>query len=720
MWLLNTVSFKLHNFLDKIPEYVILSHTWDEGEVTFYDFDKPHVQSMPGYSKIVGFCALALRDGYEWGWVDTCCIDKRSSAALSEAINSMYSYYWQAAVCYAYLADFNSSLYRLGLSVFKSSRWFTRGWTLQELLAPEFVEFYNKSWEPLGTKSSLVTALVAATKIEEKYLMNRAKIRESSIGTRFSWVARRETTRVEDLAYCMLGLVDINMPMLYGEGHRAFHRLQLEIIRRTSEHSIFAWEPILGDWQTTAMLAPSPSYFKYAARTNVAIRHDFLETSTHEVTNNGLRISLPVIAIGTDRVIAVLDCRNDHGARLGVWLEKLGDGRYQRQPGSQLAAVTEEEEQELVLLNMFLPVETVREEIVTSATSELSVSEVQSDGMCFLNGIMISTRAGITMAKGNYLYDDFGDDNIYTLSRDQFSYLHDELVIGEGEAACFRLGYGRSSEDLDWISVVFGLHKNRALIRLVDDGNEFRTQWSDDMRIDATGLWDSASDFILSSIGDFGLLRAHFKKRLSNGHPRWALSVFIHGCSYQAMNNYAATCCCRVDWIPAALPYKQTEGRCRKKDILENYCQGHLCVASRPEPLRKALMCSCIACNSRSTYEIQNQRRFCDHCKQISDKHTGKHYVECPCGPCCKESRIEVDQILAPESNEKHYIECQCGFCRQDSKIEVFERARIWPTLTDVSGLGQTHNKLRRIRSAIKRQLILSPSNSNSARRSSL
>jgi hypothetical protein len=182
---------------------------------------------------------------FHGSWWDTCCIDKRSSAELSEAINSMYKWYWNATLCYAHLADVSADgiTWRTDLL---ASRWFTRGWTLQELLAPEAVEFYDKRWKLLGTKSKLIKEIGEASRTESRFFLRRETIAEASVATKFSWAAERKTTRAEDMAYCLLGLVGVNMPMLYGEGDRAFYRLQLEVLRQTNEYSIFAWE--LRDW----------------------------------------------------------------------------------------------------------------------------------------------------------------------------------------------------------------------------------------------------------------------------------------------------------------------------------------------------------------------------------------------------------------------------------------------------------------------------------------
>ena len=166
MRLLNTKTLTLHNHFQKIPKYVILSHTWGDGEVTFEDIHQDYAKHMPGYNKIVRFCEQAVRDGYEWAWNDTCCIDKRSSSELSEAINSMYTWYWDAEICYAFLSDFNLDRFDITDISLEGIRWFSRGWCLQELLAPGVVEFYNAEWVCLGTKSSAVSNISELTGID--------------------------------------------------------------------------------------------------------------------------------------------------------------------------------------------------------------------------------------------------------------------------------------------------------------------------------------------------------------------------------------------------------------------------------------------------------------------------------------------------------------------------------------------------------------------------
>ncbi|GAB1321008.1 HET-domain-containing protein [Madurella fahalii] len=239
MRLLNTRTLELDEFFDRaIPKYAILSHTWEKREVVFRDMaDLGKARVKACFAKIEGACALAASQGYDYVWIDTCCIDKSSSAELSEAINSMWAWYRDSAVCYAYLSDVEKPA-DLG-----GSRWFTRGWTLQELIAPSRVEFYSKTWDYLGEKqdSSLITTVFQASRVDECVLAGVIRPQYVSVAKRMYWASRRATTRKEDEAYCLMGLFDVNMPLLYGEGSRAFMRLQNEITKITSDQSILAW-----------------------------------------------------------------------------------------------------------------------------------------------------------------------------------------------------------------------------------------------------------------------------------------------------------------------------------------------------------------------------------------------------------------------------------------------------------------------------------------------
>ncbi|KAK1752901.1 heterokaryon incompatibility protein-domain-containing protein [Echria macrotheca] len=296
MRLLDTTTFELQSFVSP-PRYAILSHTWDDEEILFEDAQQGRdcLLSSPkkGLAKLIACCAIAARDGYGYVWIDTCCIDKSSSAELSEAINSMFGWYANSQVCYVHLADCQLS------NAGNNWRWFTRGWTLQELVAPYDVRFYNADWSFVGTRFTLADEIFERTGIDPVILrrhrepcyqsakshyrsakryticvgcqtMNASRrlLDSLSVATRMSWVANRETTRDEDMAYCVMGIFDVNMPLLYGEGRdKAFVRLQEAIINRSNDQSILVWglpiTPSVDRSSVTAQraLAMSPGRF---------------------------------------------------------------------------------------------------------------------------------------------------------------------------------------------------------------------------------------------------------------------------------------------------------------------------------------------------------------------------------------------------------------------------------------------------------------------------
>jgi hypothetical protein len=337
MRLIHAPTLQLKEFITDIPDYVILSHTWGNEEVTFADFHSPHARRMEGYEKVRRCCEQAVRDGFEWAWVDTTCIDKSSSAELTESLNSMFKWYANAAICYAYLADVTLSPDAdkdVLQERFERSRWFTRGWTLQELLAPAVVEFYDSNWTIMGTKSSLLSIIADVTKIHELALQAPAHIALASTAQKFSWAANRQTSREEDIAYCLLGLFNVNMPLLYGEGKRAFRRLQWEIMRTSTDHSIFAWE-ITDEaaWGSNGLLASSPNDY----RNSWNVREQRWPSSSFSLSNRGLQIGLPCIQSEEQpqRVIALLNCYFESSAsprlgRVGVVLDTYGGALYHR------------------------------------------------------------------------------------------------------------------------------------------------------------------------------------------------------------------------------------------------------------------------------------------------------------------------------------------------------------------------------------------------------
>ncbi|KAI6023010.1 hypothetical protein PISMIDRAFT_59438, partial [Pisolithus microcarpus 441] len=267
---------------DKSARYAILSHRWGN-EVNYKEMtklmkmgkeDREKVRQRGGYQKIIKSCEQTRRDGYRWLWVDTCCIDKRSSSELSEAINSMYRWYRNSKMCYVYLHDVDEPDFPTEQDFSKFGRsngwpeWFSRGWTLQELTAPEKATFFNKDWVSIGTKEDVRSTLEDITQIPWAVLNDEQALRSTDSSKRpgvaqiMSWAADRKTTRVEDRAYSLLGLFGVNMPMLYGEGSKAFQRLQLEIIRVSGDHSIFAWNRKGQLDEYGSVLADDPSCFR--------------------------------------------------------------------------------------------------------------------------------------------------------------------------------------------------------------------------------------------------------------------------------------------------------------------------------------------------------------------------------------------------------------------------------------------------------------------------
>jgi hypothetical protein len=236
----NDTDFSLTEFFeDDIPEYAILSHRWGVEEVTFKDMTNGTSKAKAGYGKIQ-FCGeQARRDNLEYFWVDTCCIDKSSSAELSEAINSMFRWYQKAARCYVYLSDVSiqkrkasdTSAVCTWESAFRESKWFTRGWTLQELLAPRLVEFYSRESKSLGSKRTLEQQIHEITGVPATAFRANS-LSQFDVNERFSWAKSRQTTHGEDKAYSLLGIFDVHMPLLYGEGEvKAFLRLREAIDR---------------------------------------------------------------------------------------------------------------------------------------------------------------------------------------------------------------------------------------------------------------------------------------------------------------------------------------------------------------------------------------------------------------------------------------------------------------------------------------------------------
>jgi hypothetical protein len=246
-------SFALTKFTSRIPPYAILSHTWQatNEELTFQDIRDSTRRSELDKKKMsykkLQFCGdQAKKDQLKYFWVDSCCIDKSSSAELSESINSMFRWYRNAAKCYVYLSDVSTQKATptmtsqiVGHARLRHSRWFSRGWTLQELLAPQALEFFSKEGESLGDRKALELHISEITRIPVGALQG-TPLSHFGVNERLSWASSRQTTVEEDHAYSLLGIFGTYMPLIYGEGAmNAFRRLREEIDKSATVSSAF-------------------------------------------------------------------------------------------------------------------------------------------------------------------------------------------------------------------------------------------------------------------------------------------------------------------------------------------------------------------------------------------------------------------------------------------------------------------------------------------------
>ncbi|KAE8421942.1 hypothetical protein BDV36DRAFT_291758 [Aspergillus pseudocaelatus] len=335
----NSVSLQLEEFgEDKINThkitYAILSHRWGDDETSFQNLvrlEENRLKGTNGYKKIQCFLERAAKDGYDYAWIDTCCINKESSAELSEAINSMFRWYQLAGICYAYLEDVHPSEEPADIKTqLQKSEWFQRGWTLQELIAPPNLIFLSRDWTDIGDKNDLSQPISEITLIDEVVLRGKTRLGDCSIAKRMSWASTRVTTRTEDTAYCLMGIFNVNMPLLYGEGRKAFIRLQEEIMKESDDQSLFAWDA--SDFQgfnATGLLALTPAFFKNSR--NIVPVRSLKNSSPYSVTNKGIRLQLPLVGIKggvvgrsfgleviTQRKALLLECQEvsaDHPAK---------------------------------------------------------------------------------------------------------------------------------------------------------------------------------------------------------------------------------------------------------------------------------------------------------------------------------------------------------------------------------------------------------------------
>ncbi|KAK4226562.1 heterokaryon incompatibility protein-domain-containing protein [Podospora fimiseda] len=359
MWLLDTKTLKLCPVSDPEKEkYAILSHTWDDtGEVTFQDMLNIEAASArPGFRKVKTTCNIAKSRGLKYAWIDTCCIDKTSSAELSEAINSMFRWYKHSQVCWVYLSDFEPvpdklrarDRKRVVAERLRKCRWFTRGWTLQELIAPIKIEFFDLEWRFVGARDDLEGVLSSITNIDESILRDSSGLNLIPAGRKMAWAAGRQTTRQEDRAYSLLGIFGIEMPLLYGEGPKAFYRLQKQIASENNDLSLFAWQrkSVKGTENSAArdelsgIFANSPDDFRLCSTLKKHVDR-FPSSQEFTITNKGLRMQNHLYCLdefNRTEFLLSLDCveyssRTEYVIQwLAIRLKKVGNTYLRHKP----------------------------------------------------------------------------------------------------------------------------------------------------------------------------------------------------------------------------------------------------------------------------------------------------------------------------------------------------------------------------------------------------
>lgn len=351
--LLHSTTFKIerrrdlveYDKLEKGGQYAIVSHRWTDNEITFQKYTKEkflenHGEKLnspeiidsatePGLAKIGWACSIAKKNGIPYIWIDACCIDKSTESfpELPQAINSMFQWYKEAAICYTFLLDVSEdkeehqteikstdpAVRRKKIGYFRDSEWFGRGWTLQELLAPERLEFFDHAWRSIGTKQSRSREVSGVTRIAEQFLREDirddndteineqieggtyGRIKKACIATKMSWASARTTKIKDDMAYCLLGLFGERMETPYGENEQAFLRLQQLLVSKTQDESIFAWTLNGPTPLEYGLLAPWVTCFLHSA--NLTTRnHEHQQprgVEGYRIVEEGVEFKLP-------------------------------------------------------------------------------------------------------------------------------------------------------------------------------------------------------------------------------------------------------------------------------------------------------------------------------------------------------------------------------------------------------------------------------------------
>ncbi|KAF9472078.1 hypothetical protein BDN70DRAFT_763404, partial [Pholiota conissans] len=219
--------------------YAIFSHKWLRGmpgEITYDLWNKGSLDpETAGYQKLASFCRTAWEEyGITLAWMDTVCINKDSSSELDESIRSMYAWYERASICIVHLSETQT------ITQIPHDSWFTRGWTLQELIAPKILNFYSSDWRRLtqygnnDKQNNVVLSFIKQATTMSSWEVTSTSKHHVPLSRKMQWAASREVTREEDRAYSLMGIFDVSISTAYGEGtYRAFLRLLEEILKKT-------------------------------------------------------------------------------------------------------------------------------------------------------------------------------------------------------------------------------------------------------------------------------------------------------------------------------------------------------------------------------------------------------------------------------------------------------------------------------------------------------
>ncbi|KAM5341375.1 hypothetical protein ACJ41O_014406 [Fusarium nematophilum] len=314
MHLLNIKTLKLEYFISNVPPYAILSHIWGPREVTHQDVKLDRdLDQKPGWIKIVDFChavTATMPEPPEYVWVDTCCLDRTSSAEISEYVNAMFSWYRQATCCFAYLEDvvLNGSWPVGDAKSLAGSP--ADGHSLSSSHRPRwtFLTETGASWGP-------------------KKMLQTGNLSRASVADKMSWAAGRQTEKPEDIAYCLVGIFDISMSVLYSERDKAFIRLQEELSKEYDDHTIFAWDSssIPSSVSTIGALAPHPDFFS-----NSLNLEPLLNTGDSVSSIGRIRLGLPVMEQPGQpgQPLGVLSCfaGGDFASAVGIPLARQSPG----------------------------------------------------------------------------------------------------------------------------------------------------------------------------------------------------------------------------------------------------------------------------------------------------------------------------------------------------------------------------------------------------------